>query len=56
MKQYSDYKDLKLKILNIVRNKGPITKQKIATELGVNLTTITDLVNKLLGKYKIIEE
>lgn len=49
-------KDLKLKILNVIRNKGQVTKQEIARYLNFNLTTITNLVNELLISYKLLQE
>ena len=54
MKGYLSHKDLKLRILNIIRNTGPSTKQAIAGKLGINITTITSLVNKLFKEYKIL--
>lgn len=39
--------DLRLSILNIIRNKTSITKQEIAQRLKFNLTTISKLVNEL---------
>ena len=54
MKGYLSHKDLKLKALNIIRNTGPSTKQAIAGKLGINITTITSLVNKLFKEYKIL--
>lgn len=49
-------KDLKLQILNVIRNKGQVTKQEIARYLNFNLTTITNLVNELLISYKLLQE
>lgn len=49
-------KDLKLKILNVIRNKGQVTKQEIARYLNFNLTTITNLVNELLISHKLLQE
>ena len=56
MENYSSYKDLKLKILNIIRNKGPVTKGMLADELGINITTITHLVNILFNSCQILIE
>ncbi len=47
-------KDLKLRILNIIRNNGSATKLGLAKSLGVNLTTISKLVNELYFSDKII--
>lgn len=55
-KFFSDQRYLKLEILNVIRNKEPVTKSVIANELGVNVTTITQFVNKLQRKYKILTE
>lgn len=54
MKGYLSHKDLKLRTLNIIRNTGPSTKQAIASKLGINITTITSLINKLFKEYKIL--
>jgi N-acetylglucosamine repressor len=47
-------KDLKLQILNIIRNNGSATKLGLAKNLDVNLTTISKLVNELHLSDKII--
>lgn len=49
-------KDLKLKILDVIRSKGQATKQEIATYLNFNLTTITNLVNELQISHKLLQE
>jgi glucokinase-like ROK family protein len=54
MKGYLSHKDFKLRTLNIIRNTGPSTKQAIASKLGINITTITSLINKLYKEYKIL--
>jgi predicted NBD/HSP70 family sugar kinase len=45
--------NLRLRILNILRNQGPATKRDIAQALGINLTTVSKLVNDLFfsGNY-----
>jgi N-acetylglucosamine repressor len=55
-KDYDNSRALKLKILNIIRLHGSISKQSIARELFVNLTTITHLVNELKEKHKLLVE
>jgi N-acetylglucosamine repressor len=55
-KDFDNNRALKLKILNIVRMHEPISKQNIARELFVNLTTITLLVNELKEKHKLLIE
>lgn len=49
--------NLRLRILNILRNRGPATKQDIALTLGFNLTTVSSLVNELYisGNYIKVE-
>lgn len=54
--RFYNKKALKLKILDLIRNKGLITKQQIAKELGINITTISDLVNQFKDKNRIIKE
>ncbi len=54
MIEYLNNKNLKLLILNIIRDKGPATKQMIAGILGINITTTTNLINKLSDEYKIL--
>ncbi len=49
-------KDLKLQILNIIRNRGAATKLELAGSLNVNLTTISKLVKELYFSDKIIAE
>lgn len=51
---YDKNRQLKLKILNTIRYKGPISKQNIEKELCVNITTITPLVNELKEKYGLL--
>jgi predicted NBD/HSP70 family sugar kinase len=47
-------KDLKLQILNIIRNNVSATKLGLAKNLNVNLTTISKLVNELYFSDKVI--
>ena len=44
--RFYNKKALKLKILDLIRNKGLITKQEIAKELGINITTVSMLINQ----------
>ena len=49
-------KELKLKILNIIRNsENPITKKKITNQLNINQSTISALVNQLKKNGLVIE-
>lgn len=54
--RFYNKKVLKLKILDLIRNKGLITKQQIAKELGINITTVSDLVNQFKDKNRIVKE
>jgi glucokinase-like ROK family protein len=54
--RFYNKKALKLKILDLIRNKGPITKQQIAKELGINITTVSILINQFEEKDNIIKE
>jgi N-acetylglucosamine repressor len=56
MKTFTGNKALKLKILNIIKNEGPTTKQKIAFQLKLNITTISNLVNSLSENDKLLIE
>lgn len=56
MKNYTNNKALKLKILNIIRNEGPCTKQKIAIKLSLNITTISNLINNLCKDSNLLIE
>jgi N-acetylglucosamine repressor len=47
-------KNLKLQILNTIRNSGSATKLGLAKNLDINLTTISRLVNELYFSDKII--
>jgi N-acetylglucosamine repressor len=49
-------RDLKLKILNTIRNSGKLTKLEIANLLDINLTTISKLVNNLCSSDGIVIE
>ena len=44
------------KIINIIKNSGPMTKKGIANELNINVTTITRLVNDLTNFYNILKK
>ena len=48
--------NFKLNILSEARAKGEITKSELSKELGINITTVTKLVNDLVNKYKILVE
>ncbi|MCL6088431.1 MAG: ROK family transcriptional regulator, partial [Actinobacteria bacterium] len=54
--RFYNKKALKLKILDLIRNKGLITKQQIAKELGINITTVSILINQFKEKDNIIKE
>lgn len=54
--RFYNKKALKLKVLDLIRNKGLITKQQIAKELGINITTVSDLVNQFKDKNRIVKE
>lgn len=54
--RFYNKKALKLKILDLIRNKGMVTKQEIAKELGINITTVSELINQFYNKYNIIKE
>ncbi|MCL4385746.1 MAG: ROK family transcriptional regulator [Actinobacteria bacterium] len=54
--RFYNKKALKLKILDLIRNKGMITKQEIAKELGINITTVSELINQFYNKYNVIKE
>jgi hypothetical protein len=54
--RFYDKKALKLKILDLIRNKGLITKQQIAKELGINITTVSLLINQFKERDSIIKE
>ena len=56
MDEQSLSKDLKLQILNIIRNNGAATKLELAKSLDVNLTTISKLVNELCFSDNIVVE
>ena len=56
MKTNKSNKAIKLKILNIIKNEGPATKQKIAAHLKLNITTISNLVNSLSQYDKLLAE
>lgn len=54
--RFYNKKALKLKILDLIRNRTLITKQQIANELGINITTVSTLINQFKEKDKIIKE
>jgi predicted NBD/HSP70 family sugar kinase len=54
MDEENRLKDLKLQVLNIIRNNGVATKLELAKNLNINLTTISKLVNELYFSDKII--
>ena len=54
--RFYNKKALKLRILDLIRNKGLITKQQIAKELGINVTTVSILINQFKEKDNIIKE
>lgn len=56
MDKQSLSKDLKLQILNIIRNNGTATKLELAKNLDVNLTTISKMVNELCFSDNIVVE
>ena len=56
MDEQSLSKDLKLQILNIIRNNGAATKLELAKNRDVNLTTISKLVNELCFSDNIVVE
>jgi len=47
MEESIDTNNTRLRILNILRNDGPSTKQGISQKLGINFTTVSNLVNGL---------
>jgi len=47
MEESIDNNNTRLRILNILRNAGPSTKQGISQKLDINFTTISNLVNEL---------
>jgi N-acetylglucosamine repressor len=49
-------RDLKLRILNTIRNSGKLTKLEIANLLDINLTTISKFVNELCSSDGIVIE
>src|SRR5450830_873942 len=54
--RFYDKRALKLKIIDLIRSNGVITKQQIALELGINITTINKLINQFDAKHNIIKE
>ncbi|MHB1253967.1 MAG: ROK family transcriptional regulator [Candidatus Humimicrobiaceae bacterium] len=54
--RFYNKKALKLKILDLIRNKSLITKQQIAKELGINITTVSILINQFKERDNIIKE
>ena len=56
MKKESNYTALKIKILDIIRKSGPITKKEISRILNYNIGTITRIVNILHKKHNLIVE
>jgi glucokinase-like ROK family protein len=54
--KHKDYCNLKLNILDSIREKDSMTKADLSRELNVNITTITGLVNELTQKCKILIE
>ena len=54
--RFYNKKALKLKILDLIRNKGLITKQQISKELGINITTVSMLINQFKERDNIIKE
>ena len=54
--RFYNKKALKLKILDLIRNKGLTTKQQIAKELGINITTVSDIINQFNNTYNILKE
>ncbi|MHB1345881.1 MAG: ROK family transcriptional regulator [Candidatus Humimicrobiaceae bacterium] len=54
--RFYNKKALKLKILDLIRNKGLITKQQISKELGINITTVSMLINQFRERDNIIKE
>lgn len=54
--RFYDKRALKLKIIDLIRSNGVITKQQIALELGINITTINILINQFDARHSIIKE
>jgi len=54
--RFYNKKALKLKILNLIRDSQAITKQEIAAQLGINITTVSELINQFATKYNVIKE
>ena len=53
---HNNKKFLKLRILDLIRNYGPITKHEISKVFGINLTTVNHIVNYFVIKNNIVME
>jgi len=55
MEKKSKYKRLKINVIDIIRKNGPITKKEISIITDYNISMITNIVNDLKDKHKLVD-
>lgn len=45
-----------IEVLNVIKSKGPITRQDISAELGFDINRVTPRVCELMSKGRVIQD